>query len=56
MNSNSVCVSELCVLIVEVSKHLGGLHNNCDKVESLCLIVVQSCWAIFLLQKNVANS
>lgn len=48
-----VCLGAV-VLIGEVSKHLGGLYNNCDKVESLVLIVVQSCWSIFLLQKNVA--
>lgn len=56
MHSNCVCVWVVCVaavvLIGEVSKHLGSLYNNCDKVESLRLIVAQSCWVIFLLQKK----
>lgn len=59
LHSNSdvcewVCVGAV-VLIGEVSKHLGGLYNNCDKVESLFLIVVQSCRVIFLLQQSVGG-
>lgn len=59
LHSNCVVCEWVCVgavvLIGEVSKLLGGLYNNCDKVESLFLIVVQSCRVIFLLQQSVGG-